>query len=70
MDNQKSTDAAIKNLEIQVGQLSKKLVDQHKGTFSANTQDNPKEHCKYILTYSGKKLTWTLVMKWRKRKLY
>lgn len=56
MANQKSTDAAIKNLEMQVGQLSKQLADQHKGTFFANTQDNPKEHCKYILTRSGRKI--------------
>ncbi|XP_050885706.1 uncharacterized protein LOC127091186 [Lathyrus oleraceus] len=56
MANQKSTDATIKNLETQVGQLSKQLADQHKGTFSVNTQDNPKEHCKSIQTCSGRKI--------------
>ncbi|XP_050888731.1 uncharacterized protein LOC127093876 [Lathyrus oleraceus] len=56
MANQKSTDAAIKNIEMQVGQLSKQLADQHKGNFFANTQDNPKEHCKCILTRSGRKI--------------
>ena len=56
MANQKGTDTAIKNLEMQVGQLSKKLVDQHKGTFSVNTQDNLKEHYKSIITRSGIKI--------------
>lgn len=56
MANQKNTDAAIKNIEIQVGQLSKQLADQHKQTFFVNTQDNSKEHCKSILTRSGRKI--------------
>lgn len=53
MSNQKNTDASIKNLEMQVGQLAKQLSEQQGGTFSANTQTNPKEHCKAITTRSG-----------------
>ncbi|XP_058745924.1 uncharacterized protein LOC131618781 [Vicia villosa] len=57
MANQKSNEAAIKNLENQVGQLSKQLSEQQPGaSFSANTQTNPKEHCKAIVTRSGKEV--------------
>lgn len=56
MENQKSTDGSIKNIETQVGQLAKQLSDQQKGTFSVNTQDDPKEHCKSILTRSGSEI--------------
>lgn len=56
MSNQKRTDVAIKNLEMQVGQLSKQLVYQHKGTYFENTQDNQKENCKYVITHSGRKI--------------
>ncbi|XP_047166272.1 uncharacterized protein LOC124835393 [Vigna umbellata] len=54
MTNQKNTEASIRNLETQVGQLAKQLSDQQAGHFSANTQTNPKEHCKSITTRSGK----------------
>jgi hypothetical protein len=58
MANQKRNEAAIKNLENQVGQLAKQLSKQHAGSsFSANTQTNPNEHCKAIVTRSGKELT-------------
>ena len=57
MANQKSNEAAIKNLENQVGQLAKQLSEQNAGSsFSANTQPNPKEHCKAIVTRSDKEL--------------
>ncbi|XP_052734103.1 uncharacterized protein LOC128196651 [Vigna angularis] len=52
MTNQKNTEASIRNLETQVGQLAKQLSDQQAGHFSA-TQTNPKEHCKSITTRSG-----------------
>ncbi|XP_058732869.1 protein CFT1-like [Vicia villosa] len=55
MANQRSNEAAIKNLENQVGQLANKLSEQQPGaSFSANTQINPKEHCKAIVTRSGR----------------
>ncbi|XP_058726286.1 uncharacterized protein LOC131597616 [Vicia villosa] len=57
MANQRSNEAAIKNLENQVGQLAKQLSEQQSGApFSANTQTNPKEHCKAIVTRSGKEV--------------
>ena len=34
--------------------MAKQLSDQQTGQFSANTQTNPKEHCKSITTRSGK----------------
>ena len=55
MANQKSNEAAIKNLETQVGQLAKQLPDQNaSSSFLANTQSNPKEHCKAIITRTGR----------------
>ena len=53
MTNQKNTEASIKNLEVQVGQLAKQLSKQPSGSFSANTQVNPKEQCKAITTRRG-----------------
>ena len=54
MANQRSNEAAIKNLENQVGQLAKQIAKQQSGpSFSANTQPNPKEHCKAVVTRSG-----------------
>nr|KYP48031.1 hypothetical protein KK1_030322 [Cajanus cajan] len=54
MNNQKNTEASIKNLEVQVGQLAKQLADMSKGPFLANTKTNPKEYCQAITTRSGK----------------
>ncbi|XP_058733363.1 uncharacterized protein LOC131604972 [Vicia villosa] len=51
MANQKSNEAAIKNLETQVGKLAEKQTGP---SFSANTQPNPKEHCKAVVTRSGR----------------
>src|SRR4051812_39393985 len=57
MENQKTNVAAIKNLENQVGQLAKQLAEQQTGpSFSANTQPNPKEYCKAIITRSGREV--------------
>src|SRR4051812_29164474 len=57
MANQKSNEAAIKNLETQVGQLAKQLAEKQTGpSFTANTQTNPKEHCKAVVTRSGRVL--------------
>ncbi|KAG2390576.1 uncharacterized protein HKW66_Vig0220180 [Vigna angularis] len=56
IQNQKNTDASIKNLEVQVGQLAKQLANQQGGHFTANTQANPKEECNVIFTRSGKEV--------------
>ncbi|XP_057419052.1 uncharacterized protein LOC130713292 [Lotus japonicus] len=57
ISNHKNTDASIKNLEIQVGQMAKQLsqrTTEQKGKFHANTEDNPREHCNAIFTRSGR----------------
>ena len=43
---------AIKNLEVQVGQLAKQLADRLSSSFGANTEKNPKEECKIVMTRS------------------
>ena len=52
MSNQKSTESAIKNLEVQVGQLAKQLVERPFNSFTTNTEKNPKEECKVVMTRS------------------
>ena len=52
MSNHKSTESAIKNLEIQVGQLAKQIVENSFGGFGANIEKNPKEECKAVMTRS------------------
>ena len=52
MSKHKSTKSAIKNLEIQVGQLAKQLVENSLGSFGANTEKNPKEDCKVVIIRS------------------
>ncbi|KAL5169980.1 hypothetical protein HKD37_11G031763 [Glycine soja] len=54
MSNHKSTESAIKNLEIQVGQLAKQIAENSSSNFGANTKKNPKEECKAIMTRSRK----------------
>src|ERR1043165_3690556 len=58
MANQKSTEASIKNLETQVGQLAKRMSEQKASTsFSPTTQTNPKEYCKAIFTINQNEMT-------------
>ena len=52
MSNHKSTESAIKNLEIQVGQLAKQLAENSSGNFGANTEKIPKKECKVVITRS------------------
>ncbi|KAL5184379.1 hypothetical protein HKD37_17G048091 [Glycine soja] len=52
MSNQKSTESAIKKLEVQVGQLAKQLADRSSSSFTANIEKNPKEECKVVMTRS------------------
>ncbi|KHN22771.1 hypothetical protein glysoja_048957, partial [Glycine soja] len=54
MSNHKSTESAIKNLEIQVGQLAKQLAENSSSTFGANTEKNPKEEYKAVMTRGRK----------------
>ncbi|KAH1212711.1 hypothetical protein GmHk_14G040838 [Glycine max] len=52
MSNHKSTELALKNLEVQVEQLAKQIVDKSSNSFVANTEQNPKEECKDVMTRS------------------
>ena len=52
MSNHKSTESALKNLEVQVGQLAKQIADKSSNSFVANTKKNPKEECKAVMTRS------------------
>ena len=52
MSNPKSTESAIKNLEVQVGQLANQLAERPSNNFIANTEKNPREECKAVMTRS------------------
>ena len=52
MSNQKSTESAIKNLEVQFGQLAKQIAEKSSSIFGANTKINPKEEFKAVMTRS------------------
>ncbi|KAL2329937.1 hypothetical protein Fmac_017518 [Flemingia macrophylla] len=52
--SQKNIEASVRNLEVQMGQFAKQLANSPGGSFSANTQTNPKERCNSITTRSGK----------------
>ena len=43
-------------MENQVRQITKQLIERPPGTFTINTEPNPKEHCKVITLRSGKTL--------------
>ena len=50
--NYKRTESALKNLEVQVGQLTKQIADKSSNNFMTNTEKNPKEECKTVMTRS------------------
>jgi len=52
MSNHKSIESALKNLEVQVGQLAKQIANKSSNSFMANTEMNPKEECKVVMTRS------------------
>ncbi|XP_006584368.1 uncharacterized protein LOC114420613 [Glycine soja] len=52
MSNQESMESAIKNLEVQVGQLAKQLAERPSNSFTKNMEKNPKEECKVVMTRS------------------
>ncbi|KAH1247454.1 hypothetical protein GmHk_06G017354 [Glycine max] len=56
MSNHKSTESAIKNLEIRVGQLAKQITESSSRGLRANTEKNPKEECKAIMTRSKREI--------------
>ena len=52
MSNHKSTESAIKNLEVQVGQLAKQITEKSSSSLGVNIEKNPKEECKVAMTRS------------------
>ena len=55
MFNYRSTNSSIKNLEIQMGQLAKQVAKRPTSNFGANTEKNPKEECRTVLTRSQRR---------------
>ncbi|XP_014511614.1 uncharacterized protein LOC106770313 [Vigna radiata var. radiata] len=53
-----SNQASFKSLETQIGQLSKRIETTEKNQFRANTDVNPKDECKVILTSHKRKADW------------
>ena len=52
MSNHKSMELAIKNIEVQVGQLAKQLAKKSTANYVANNEKNPKEECKAVVPKS------------------
>ncbi|KAH1213598.1 hypothetical protein GmHk_14G041524 [Glycine max] len=52
MSNHKSTESALKNLEVQVGQLANQIADKSANSFVVNIEKNLKEECKAAMTRS------------------
>ncbi|GKV13890.1 hypothetical protein SLEP1_g24852 [Rubroshorea leprosula] len=48
--------AAIRNLEVQVGQLANMISGRNQGALLSNTEINPKEHVNAITLRSGKQI--------------
>ena len=53
---QSNTNASLKNLETQVGQLALTLQNQNKNAFPSDTQKNPK-YCMAIQLRSGREMS-------------
>ncbi|KAL5569930.1 hypothetical protein UlMin_026505 [Ulmus minor] len=54
--NFRNQGASIRNLEHQVGEISKLLTERTQGALPSNTERNPREHAKAITLRSGKEL--------------
>ncbi|XP_006603212.1 uncharacterized protein [Glycine max] len=50
----KSPDAAIRNLETQLGQLAHERAERPTRTFGANSENNLREECKAVMTQAQK----------------
>jgi hypothetical protein len=51
-----NTEASIKALERQVGQLANQLSERTQGTLPSNTKPNPREHVKAVTLRNGREL--------------
>ena len=54
--NFKNQEASNRNLENQIGQISRQLSERPPGTFPSDTITNPREQCKAIELRSGRVL--------------
>ncbi|KAL5566989.1 hypothetical protein UlMin_030153 [Ulmus minor] len=54
--NFRNQGASIRNLEHQVGEISKLLTERAQGTLPSNTERNPREEAKAVTLRSGKEL--------------
>ncbi|GAU13378.1 hypothetical protein TSUD_175310 [Trifolium subterraneum] len=56
--HQKNIDVMMRSFETQLGQIAKQVANNNNqgGSFTANTETNPKEQCKSITTRSGKEI--------------
>ncbi|KAL5545217.1 hypothetical protein UlMin_009001 [Ulmus minor] len=54
--NFRNQGASIRNLEYQVGEISKLLTERSQGAFPSNTERNPREHAKAITLRSEREL--------------
>ncbi|KAG8486462.1 hypothetical protein CXB51_019744 [Gossypium anomalum] len=52
-----SIQASIQELENQIGQLAKMILERPQGSLPSNTEPNPKEHVKAVTLRSGKVFT-------------
>ncbi|KAL4357417.1 hypothetical protein AHAS_Ahas09G0184600 [Arachis hypogaea] len=52
--NFKNQEASIRNLELQLGQIAKQLVEKPSNSFPSDTIPNPRMECKFINLRSGK----------------
>ncbi|GAU37514.1 hypothetical protein TSUD_21190 [Trifolium subterraneum] len=55
---QRGNNAVLRNLGTQIGQIARQVASNNNqpGSFAANTEPNPKEQCKSIMTRSGKEI--------------
>lgn len=49
MESHKNIESSIKNLETRVDQLANQLLGLPSNIFSANTKNNLKDHCSFVL---------------------
>ena len=52
---QTNTNASLKNMEIQIGQLAQAVQKKPKDSFSSDTRKNPKD-CMAVILRSGREL--------------
>ena len=56
-----SDHAGFRALETQIGQLSKRVDIAEKNQFRANTEVNPKDKCKVVMTRNKRKLVEEII---------